>query len=130
MAGLAIFAIAVGMKGTKRPLPPIPASELTPIAPAPEHPAASVAPEPEIEWYVPPRISRQTGFLNVTANRSAIVYIDGKRVRKQTPLSRVPVLAGMRKVTVESIGTQEKYSELLTVDAGELSAVRGEFKER
>jgi hypothetical protein len=127
VAGVLFFIVAVVSMSSKaprpKPLPPEPPVQ-APQAASPSEPAP--APR-EIEWYIPPRASvRNTGYLSVTANRSAIVFIDGRRVKKQTPV-KIPVLAGMRKVTLEAVSTQEKHIEVLTIAGGEEMAVHGEF---
>ena len=55
------------------------------------------------------------------------MFIDGRRVKKQTPVSRLPVAVGMREIKVQAIGSKEAYRELRTITGGEEITVHGEF---
>jgi hypothetical protein len=58
------------------------------------------------EAKLPPKSQR--AYITITSNVPARVYIDGTRVGRSTPLSRVPIRAGTRHITLVSVATGER----------------------
>jgi serine/threonine protein kinase len=92
-----------------------------PIRPPSESPRAAAAPteanpprrasEPEEGADVPeakPPPKSQRAYITIISNVTARVYIDGARVGRNTPLSRYPIRAGTRHITLVSVATGER----------------------
>jgi serine/threonine protein kinase len=73
-------------------------------APVDEKPKDADADVPEAK--LPPKSQR--AFVTIISNVPARVYIDGARVGGSTPLSRFPIRAGKRHITLVSVATGER----------------------
>lgn len=113
-----------------------------PVAPgaqperAPNHPAVLerqpvLAPSghDEGEVFDEPPSKRAAGFLTVTSDLPASVYIDGLKVRRRTPLFRYPVQPGDRKIVIEAVSTLERRPFQLTIKRGQTTRVQEKFRQ-
>ncbi|MFZ5471895.1 MAG: serine/threonine protein kinase [Myxococcota bacterium] len=101
-------------------------------------PPTSLAPKPAVEplresestddWHLPP--TKNAGFLSVTSDVPAMVYVDGQRVRKPTPLVRYPVLSGERKIAIVEARTGRRREFSLTLSKGQLIKLEEQFGPR
>ncbi len=85
-----------------------------PIVPPPAaQPAPTPTPAPRVQEEVeepsepraPPKSQR--AYVTITTNVPAIVYIDGARLSRRTPLNRYPLKAGTRRIKLVSVATGE-----------------------
>jgi hypothetical protein len=109
---------------SKPPAPaPPPATE---ASPAPDKQLAAVE-EEDITAYEPPERDA-AAFLTILSDMPATVTIDGFRVKKPTPLFKFPVEPGTRRITLESIATQERRTFELSFEKGKLRRVDERFR--
>lgn len=77
--------------------------------------------------YEPP--SRyMAGFLTVVADLPSTVTIDGLRVKKTTPVFKLPVAPGKRHIVLETVSTHERRNFVLTFEKGKLQRVEEKFR--
>lgn len=147
LVGVFSFAVAAwklgGQPETPAPVDPAPAAEApvpeaaqgptepVPIQPpttnsAPTEPvrhavaeeAAPAAEDEDLpEAKLPPKSQR--AYLTISSNAPARVYIDGERVGRQAPLSRLPIKAGTRLIRLVSITTGEAQDSELRFARGQ-----------
>ena len=67
------------------------------------------------------------GYLSVSANTSAAVYIDGKKVEKKAPLENYPVGVGVHTIEVLAIHTGEKHLRKLQIQRGQVDKIEEVF---
>ena len=91
-----------------------------PPGPAPANRAATPLKggAPSIAWDAPPARTA-AGFVTITSDVTANVYVDGLRLKKQTPVKAYPVLPGNRRITLESAATLERRTFTLNVVRGQ-----------
>ena len=86
-------------------------------------------PEEPIVWHTPaPR--HAAGFLTLSSDLPAIVYVDQQRVRKLTPLKAYPVAPGVRKLAIVDARTGERREFTLTFAKGQLRKLEEQFGAR
>ena len=96
-------------------------------------PAASVQPggpraarsEDRVEWDSPP--SRGGGYLFVSSDIPAVVYVDGRRVREPAPLKHYPVQVGVRKISVVAADINERRDFIVHFDRGQIRKIDSSF---
>jgi len=144
------FAVALSMwrpgQGKTRPRPTGPPAALaaerveraeappaggteTPLAPA-----ASVQPggtraarsEDRVEWDSPP--SHGGGYLFVSSDIPAVVYVDGRRVREPAPLKHYPVQVGVRKISVVAADINERRDFIVHFGRGQIRKIDSSFE--
>ncbi|RKH63391.1 hypothetical protein D7W81_20545 [Corallococcus aberystwythensis] len=124
---------APGANGT--PAPPANPSALKPITPPPPAPPPTPgardvededAEEDTAEPGVPPKTQR--AFLTLRTNLPAHVYIDGARVRRQTPLVNFPVRVGTRDIRVVAVSTGEQKDFQLRFSRGQHQKLDEQFQ--
>jgi hypothetical protein len=81
----------------------------------------------DLGFDVPPP-SRAAGFLTLTTNLPARVYLDGALVRRRTPLDRYPVRPGFHIVLLEALATQERREITMNADRGREDAFHENFQ--
>lgn len=69
----------------------------------------------------------QAAFVTILSNTPAIVFIDGNRVKKHTPLVKYPVKPGERDFVIESLETKERHPFSLSFKKGQLRKIEEEF---
>ena len=139
---LSIWRPGQGKNRSKPPdTPPPAAAERVELLPASTSSGASEAPlaapaslqaaskparrEERVEWDDPP--SRGAGYVSVSSDVPAVVYVDGRRVREPAPLTRYPVQAGTRKISVVAADTQERREFVVRLGRGQLRKVDSPF---
>lgn len=123
--GVVFFAFALVSRMTA----PEPIRAVAAVADPPPEPPPAAPVEPATVYDSPPA-KRGAGFLTITADVAAVVYIDGRRVRQRPPLTDYPVEPGMRKVVVEMIRTGERHTEFVSVGRGRSASVSAHFEKK
>lgn len=97
--------------------------------PAGDDPGPTVSPSPPPPDAPPYRAPPEegAGFITVTADQPAWVMIDGSKVEKQTPVFKVPVAPGQRRVAVISAATGERHEVPMTFAPGQIRRVEEKF---
>ncbi len=110
-----------------RTLPPLKPDQPMQQLPVPE-PARAVKSEP-VERDTPGNFvaSADSGYLTVLSDEPAVVYIDGVKLSRRTPLTRYPVTPGTRKIALESVATKERREFSLLIQKGQLRTVEERF---
>lgn len=98
--------------------PPVAAAE----PPAPK----ATQPEAAIEWDAPPR--KGAGFLSINSDLPAIVYVDGRRVKKHAPLKRYPIAPGVHKISMATLDGREQREVTVRVTKGQLRKIDEVFR--
>ncbi|MHB8874573.1 MAG: serine/threonine protein kinase [Myxococcaceae bacterium] len=124
LVGAFSFALVVWRVSSKPPQKAVvtpPKPESTPPVPEVNERAARPIPHdpepPPVEWHVPPK--RGAGFLSLSTDTPATVFIDGQRVRKGTPLKRYPVAPGSTRITLVAGSTGARREFTLRVAKGQ-----------
>jgi serine/threonine-protein kinase len=97
-------------------------------------PAASVQPggpraarsADRVEWDSPP--SRGGGYLFVSSDVPAVVYVDGRRVREPAPLKHYPVQVGVRKISVVAQDINERRDFIVHFGRGQIRKIDSSFE--
>lgn len=118
------YALVSRMNAAERSLP------LVAVGEVPEPPPPRPAPAADSTIYDSPPAKRSAGFLTITADAAAVVYIDGRRVKQKPPLTDYPVAPGMRKVVVEQIRTGQKHTEFVSIGRGRSATVNAIFEKK
>ncbi|WP_342373925.1 serine/threonine protein kinase [Myxococcus stipitatus] len=117
--------VAVPDDGPVGPPPPTP---IHPPAPRPRAVAEAAAPaeperaiedaadEPVSHVKAPPKAQR--GYLSVTTNMPAKVYLDGVLISRSTPLRRYPLRIGQHQVRVVALATSEPQEAAIRIQRG------------
>ena len=115
-------AAAAAERVERTDAPPAPGIE-PPLAPA-----ASVqpgGPRAVVEWDSPP--SHGGGYLFVSSDIPAVVYVDGRRVREPAPLKHYPVQVGVRKISVVAADINERRDFVVHFDRGQIRKIDSSF---
>ena len=115
-------AAAAAERVERTDAPPAPGIE-PPLAPA-----ASVqpgGPRAVVEWDSPP--SHGGGYLFVSSDIPAVVYVDGRRVREPAPLKHYPVQVGVRKISVVAADINERRDFVVHFDRGQIRKIDSAF---
>lgn len=99
-----------------QPPPPRPKAIAEAAAPEPERVVEDVTDEPVAHVKAPPKSQR--GFLSVTTNVPAKVYLDGVLISRSTPLKRYPLRIGQHQVRVVALATHEPQEAAVRIQRG------------
>jgi hypothetical protein len=99
----------------KDPPPEVTEREATPIKPPPEL---------KVEG------KKELGYLTITSNVPAYVYVDGTKIKGRTPIRKYAVQPGSRTITMEVIKTGERKNFRLSVAKGQDLKIMETFEKK
>ena len=79
-----------------------------------------------MEWDSPP--SHGGGYLFVSSDIPAVVYVDGRRVREPAPLKHYPVQVGVRKISVVAADINERRDFVVHFGRGQIRKIDSSFE--
>lgn len=141
IVGLASFGYAIWRFKDKPPKPPsVQMADPTaldeelrkkpPPPPKRDDPPAKIADKnPDDDVYKAP-VMKELGYLTISSNMPAYVYVDGTKLKGKTPIKRYAVQPGSRMIMLESISTGERKKFKLSVAKGQDLKIVESFDKR